>query len=367
VAPIVRAADWEVWVIDQADAANNGDRLYIYTPGSWVTPADVVQLGAAATGVGDGAGTRPHLLLFNNAHTHGILANVATGHVYIIRGSDRSVVASIDIGVQVHGAIASPDDRWILAANQNGKRLARIWADFPNVVFIWQEEADLDLGALEGAGHPDNAPICPVMYVGNAGKAYVTLRGGGLYVVDTLATPMRVIRSYDKDEVAPAGCGGVVAGGLVYVNSGSATSGDVYIFDASTDDLIAHIPTTHLGTDPHGMVLVHNRYLWMANRGLGDNIVIWDLRTRQVVGEITDVGAAPDLMDISPDGSLVFVTLRGPKPLTGGAVATGSTPGMAVIQVEGNGAWGHRIAFVPIGSQAPDSDADPHGIAVRWP
>jgi DNA-binding beta-propeller fold protein YncE len=365
--PALRAQDWEVWVVDQADAVNGGDRLYIYTPASWDRPAHTVQLDQAAGGVGDGAGTRPHLLLFNNTHSHGILANVGSGHVYIIRGSDRTVVASIDVGVQAHGAMASPDDRWILVANQNGKRLARIAADFPNERFAWQPEADLDLAALEDEGHPDNAPICPVMYVGGSGKAYVTLRGGGMYVVDTLATPMQVIRSYSSDEIAPAGCGGLVAGGMVFVNSGSATSGDVYIFDPVTDDLIAHMPTAHLGTDPHGMALIRNRYLWMANRAVGDNIVIWDVRNQQLVGTIDDVGAAPDLMDVSPDGNLVFVTLRGPKPLTGGGAAIGATPGVAVIQVERNGAGGRRIAFIPIGSQAADSDADPHGIAVRWP
>jgi hypothetical protein len=74
-----------------------------------------------------------------------------------------------------------------------------------------------------------------------------------------------------------------------------------------------------------------------------------------------------DLMDMSPDGSLVFVTLRGPKPLTGGGSAIGANPGMAVIEVERKGGWGRRIAFVPVGSQAEDSVADPHGIAVPWP
>lgn len=366
--PMTQAQDyWEVWVVDQADAVNGGDRLYIYAPPSWDRPIDVVQLGRAAEGVGDGPGTRPHLLLFNRTHTHGVLANVASGHVYIIRASDRSVVASIDVGVQAHGAMPSPDDRWILVANQNGKRLARIAADFENERFAWQPEADLDLAALEDEDHPDNAPICPVMYVGSAGKAYVTVRGGGLYIVDTLATPMQVVRSYGRNEVAPAGCGGLVAGGRVFVNSGTETSGDLYVFDLETDDLIAHIPTTHLGTDAHGMVLVRNRYLWMANRGLGDNIVIFDVRDNRHVGTITDVGMAPDLMDISPDGSLVFVTLRGPKPLTGAHPAIGETPGVAIIQVEANGASGRRIGFIPIGSQAPDSDADPHAIGVRWP
>jgi DNA-binding beta-propeller fold protein YncE len=175
----------EIWVVDQSDAANGGDRLYVYTSvpflqGLPIGPPDVYELGAMARGVGDGAGVRPHLLLFNNAETHGVLANVASGHVYIIRASDRSIVASIDVGEQAHGAMPSPDDRWILVANQNGKRLARIQADFVNEVFTYDASADLDLGALEDANHPDNAPICPVMYVGARGKAYVTLRGGGM-------------------------------------------------------------------------------------------------------------------------------------------------------------------------------------------
>lgn len=361
------AQTYEVWVVDQSDADRGGDRLYIFAPPDWAAPVEVIELGARARGVGDGGGTRPHLLLFNNAHTHGILANVASGHVYVIRASDRSIVASIDVGEQAHGAMASPDDRWIIAANQNGKRLARIRADFATERFIYDPTADLDLGALEDEGHPDNAPICPVMYVGLGGKAYVTMRGGGMYVVDTLATPMRVLRSYSKDEVAPAGCGGIALGNRVYVNSGNATSGHLYVFDVNTDALIATMPTTEFGTDAHGMAIVGGRYLWMANRGDGDNILIVDTRTFQVVGTIDDVGPAPDLLDVSPAGDLVFAALRGPKALTGGPSAIGETPGVAVIAVERGGAAGRRIAFIPIGDQGPESDIDPHAIAVRRP
>src|SRR5712692_11697870 len=96
------APGYEVWVVDQADAANGGALLYIFrgdqlagpTPTS-ATP-EVVDLTAAAQGVGDGPGVRPHLLLFNDAHSHGILANVASGHVQFIRAADRRVVGSVD-------------------------------------------------------------------------------------------------------------------------------------------------------------------------------------------------------------------------------------------------------------------------------
>lgn len=364
-ADVASAQEFEVWTVDQANAENGGDRLFIYRGPSWTEPREVLVLGERAARVGDGAGTRPHLLLFNNAQTHALLANVATGHVYVIRASDRTVVASIDVGDQAHGAMASPDDRWILVANQNGKKLARIQADFANEQFVYDTSADLDLRAMEDEGHPDNAPICPVMYVGSASKAYVTLRGGGMYVVDTSATPMQVTRSYSKDEIAPAGCGGVAVGDRIWVNSGNATNAAIYTFDAMSDDLLNTMPTTMYGTDAHGMAVLGGRYLWMSHRGDGDNIIVVDTESQQVIGTITDVGPAPDLMDVSPAGDLVFVTLRGPRALTGGPPAIGETPGLAVISVTGGGTGGTRLTFIPIGSQAADSPADPHGVAIR--
>ena len=364
-----QASGYALWVVDQSNAADGGDRLYVYSSASWTEPAAVVPLGESAAAVGDGAGTRPHLLLFNNSGSHGILANVATGHVYVIRASDYAVVASIDVGEQAHGAMASPDDRWILAANQNGKRLARISADFATEQFVYDPSADLDLAALENPDQPDNAPICPVMYVGT-NKAYVTLRGGGMYIVDTMATPMQVVRSYTKDEVAPAGCGGLVVGDRVYVNSGTIRDSHLYVFDAASDELLQSALMTPYGTDAHGMALVGGRYLWMANRALGDNIVVIDTLAERLddapLNVIDGFGAAPDLLDVSPGGDYVFVTLRGPKALTGGAGAIGETPGVAVLEVLDGGANGRLAAFLPIGDQSPESNADPHALAV-WP
>ena len=80
---------------------------------------------------------------------------------------------------------------------------------------------------------------------------------------------------------------------------------------------------------------------------------------------IEDIGAAPDLLDVSPDGDLVFATLRGPGALTGGPAAIGVTPGLSVMLVDKNGAAGKRVAFIPIGPQTPETKADPHGMAVR--
>ncbi len=364
-APAAQANTYEVWVIDQANVPQGGDRLYIYTPGNWSEPSETHYFWELAQGVGDGAGTRPHLLTWNSTHSHGILANVGSGHVYVIRAADRKVVASIDVGEQAHGALASPDDTQILVSNQNGKKLARIHADFATETFRHDPSEDLDLGAMENPNQPDNAPICPMMYVGGGAKAYVTLRGGGLYVVDTLASPMKVLREYPKDQVAPAGCGGIEHGGTVYVNSGSPADGNIYLFDAQSDELVKTIPTAQYGSDAHGMAILGGRYLWMGHRGNGDNIVVLDTATNEIVGQIDDVGAAPDILDVSPDGSLVFATLRGPGALTGGPSAIGVTPGVSVLLVDEAGKTGKRVTFILIGQQGEGSTADPHGLAVR--
>jgi DNA-binding beta-propeller fold protein YncE len=364
-APAAQANTYEVWVIDQANVPQGGDRLYIYTPGAWTEPRETYYFWELAEGVGAGPGTRPHLLTFNSTHSHGILANVASGHVYVIRAADRKIVASIDVGEQAHGALASPDGKQILVSNQNGKKLARIHADFAAETFHHDPAEDLDLGAMENPNQPDNAPICPMMYVGSGSKAYVTLRGGGMYVVDTMSSPMKVLREYPKDVIAPAGCGGIEHAGTVYVNSGSPADGFIYLFDAQTDDLVKSIPTAQYGSDAHGMAILGGRYLWMGHRGNGDNIVVLDTSTNEIVGQIDDVGAAPDIIDVSPDGDLAFATLRGPGALTGGPSAIGVTPGVAILFVDEGGKTGKRVSFIPIGQQGEGSPADPHGVAVR--
>jgi len=362
-----QAGRYEVWTIDQADVARGGARLYIYDgqrlEAGQAAP-EVVNLDAAAQGVGDGPGVRPHIVELTADGRHAIIANVASGHVYVMRAQERRIVASIDIGEQVHHAGATPDGTFIIAANQNGKRLARIRADFAGERFTYNRADDLNLGALEDPAHPDNAPICPVIA---GGVAYVTVRGGGLYVVDYRATPMRVVRSYTRDQVGPAGCGGNAAGGKLYINSGTATSSNLYVFDPATHALIRSINVGWTGWDAHGLAVVgpaERPFLWMANRADG-NIVILNVNRDAVVGLIEGVGVAPDLMAISPSGRRVYLVLRGPNNLTGGPSARGETPGLAILEVLDSGQRGRRVGFVPIGDQTTASPNDPHTVAVR--
>ena len=65
----------------------------------------------------------------------------------------------------------------------------------------------------------------------------MTLRGGGMFVVDHRETPMQIVAEYDKADVDENGCGEIQAGDKMYVNSGVGTvaanpdNHDVYAFD----------------------------------------------------------------------------------------------------------------------------------------
>ena len=63
----------------------------------------------------------------------------------------------------------------------------------------------------------------PVIDAGSRFTA-VTLRGGGLFVVDSTATPMAIVAEYDAATVSQNGCGGVeTADGTLYLNAGGGT------------------------------------------------------------------------------------------------------------------------------------------------
>jgi len=363
----------------------------------------VIDLGGAArdlclarTGT---APRRPHMLVFNGGYTHAILAFVATGHVLFLDAASRTPVECIDVGAQAHAAFPAPDQAYVVVANQNGKLLQRISTDYAANAFALDGAATLDLATCvtpngfpcqDPVLRPDNAPICPVID-STSRFTFVTLRGGGLFVVDSRATPIAIVAEYDKDTVHPNGCGGMETAGKMYVNSGGGTpanplEADLYSFPmsgfSSTPNPLNTPPPTVVFShddrgfvDSHGAALTkHGRFLWVGDRA-ANRVVVVDTKTDSVVNEIDLVGSksddpAPDLMDISPAGNRVFVSLRGPHPLTGNVPgvdnAVGSTPGVGVLRVKRGGAAGvlqaiARITHIVDGVEL----ADPHALRVR--
>jgi hypothetical protein len=261
----VSAQDFEVWLIDQSNTQGKtyGGRIYIYegadlngSDASSATPTDVLDLGGATAAhclAQTGANpVRPHMLSFNAAHSHAILTFVASGHVVVFEAATRTPVACVRTSVgaggqrQAHAAQPTPDDAYILVANQNGKLLDRITTDYATNTFVLDAPLDLVNGLTpngvdresEFAGRPDNAPIL-VVPDATSTLAFVTLRGGGLFVVDPTTTPMEILAEYDKTTVHANGFGGIQANGRMYINSGAGGADtnpsqfDVYRFPLS--------------------------------------------------------------------------------------------------------------------------------------
>ena len=410
---------YEVWIVDQSDTRglDHGGTLYVFAGadlgGKGVAsakPVAAIDLGAETAALcrqkTSANPVRPHMVLFNREHSHAILAFVASGHVVVFDAATRRPLECVrtsqaPTGRQAHAAYPAPDGSYILVANQNGKRLERIDSSFTANTFTHNSAATLDLATCttpSGAPcqapnvRPDNAPICPV--VADAGDlAFVTLRGGGMLVVDPRATPMRIVTEYDMAAVKGNGCGGAEVRGQMYVNSGGRPGPmehlhvygfDVYRFalDAFRKPAVAFAPNAPAPKivfkadgphDSHGMVTTGGgAYLWVMDRHADVVEVLATandahVRTLPLNGALTD-NAAPDLADTAPSGNLVFVAFRGPTPLSGDPHnAKGSTPGLGVLEVLDGGRNGRLLALVRLTNVGSDGveRADPHALRVR--
>ncbi len=321
----------EVWSIDQSDSAGKtyGGTIYIWDSKDLEkvnkeAVAERVDLGGAASTLclaQTGANpVRPHMLTMNKASTHAIVSFVASGHVLFMNAQTRQPITCIRTSVgstglrQVHQSFPSPDETYVAVANQNGKLYERINTNYNTNTFVLDHAARIDLATCTTPNgvpcqhvdtRPDNAPICPI--IESTGVLnFVTLRGGGLFVIDAKATPMRIVAEYDKSTIHPNGCLGAQVGNKMYVDSGGGTAANIYEADlyafplgpgvySEFNGVNTPLPKVVFsedveGADAHGAALTkHGAYLWVADRGRN---IIW------VVDTATD--AIVNTIDLAP-------------------------------------------------------------------
>ena len=428
----------EVWSIDQSESAGKsyGGTIYIWNSKDLEkvnkeAPAEKVDLGGAAAALcmaQTGANpVRPHMLTMNRASTHAIISFVASGHVLFMDARTRQPITCIRTSIgstgvrQVHQSFPSPDETYVAVANQNGKLYERINTNYATNTFVLDHAARIDLATCttpngfpcQDAGlRPDNAPICPI--IESTGVLnFVTLRGGGLFVIDAKATPMRIVAEYDRDTIHPNGCLGAQVGDKMYVDSGGGTAANLYEADlyafplgpgrySEQNGVNTPLPKVVFsddaeGADAHGAALTkQNSYLWVADRGRN---FIWvvDTATDVVVNKINlapwlnlpgrdsvaptpemlekaghcghfSPDPTPDLLVLSPEGTHMFLTFRGPNPLSGDPhVSMGATPGVGVLKITQGGRSGVFEAIAPMSNKGADGveRADAHALWVR--
>jgi hypothetical protein len=385
---------YEVWVADQSDTAKeSGGFLYVYDGTQLAADpakANPTLIVDVAKEVNDFCKKstqknvrRPHMIFVTKDHKHA-LVSFLSGHVLVMDTVSKKPVACLSTGKNVHAAWPTPDQSMAIAANIAEKKLIRIWTDYQAGTFSYDPQKDvLNLQALESGERPDNAPICPITD-DTSTYAFVTLRGGGLLVVNVKETPMKVTATLTNNEIQPAGCGGYQIDNTMFINSGGGwpiapLSYNVYALGLSglPDSVSAKLLSTRdtQFADSHGLSGV-GRYLWNVDRA-GNMIEVFDSISNFSVKMIPLVGShsddpAPDLIDFAPDGEYAFVNLRGPNPLTGNHKdvnnAKGSTPGVAVIKVLDGGKSGELVGITRLTNMVDGKEtADPHGLAVVHP
>lgn len=404
---------------------DSGGRLYIYKVPVDSFPnetPEVIELGGPFADAVKAMTTDPltsahdspvraHFIAFNTSQSHAVISFVGSGHVVILEAQTRQPVFAVDVGKQAHVAIPSPDETYIIVADQSGKRLHRINTDFTAnpPTFTLDTTAMLDLvsnptTAPSGANkedaalRPNNSPIVPIIDY-SSDRAFIPLIGGGMFVVNTRTSPMSIVGEYTKATIEPYGLLGIQKADKLYFNSNVGGNmlyqSVLYKLPVAQflggpqvlPDMPAPATIFNYGdgnaqrpiADSHGMVLVPKTteaYLWVTDRAANRMTIVKTL-TDTVVNEIdlatggVSADPAPDQIARSPKGNLVYFSCRGPKPLTqnqpslGNAV--GGTPGLAVMSVKQEGFTGDFERLYPITNLDGTGmeTADPHALAVR--
>ncbi len=247
-------------------------------------------------------------------------------------------------------------------------------------------------------GRSTNVIVCPI--VSSTDKVYITFGGGGLLVADGTSTPMKIVGEYGKQVINGAGCGGVEAGGNVYLNAGASAAGagatqsefTMYRLTTNFPDAgsaypenfprprtifkdpdntatggatsgpasngTGQLPGTTTRRDAHGAVGTNSgHYVHNADR-VQNTVTSFNVATGQAheypltgTTACSSVAAdgvpaayaddvTPDLMDRSPNGDYLFFAARGPVPASVSHSAQGACPGVGVIKLTNGGQSG---------------------------
>lgn len=194
----------------------------------------------------------------------------------------------------------------------------------------------------DGELSDDNEPTDDSETADNGGEMAADSPIETVYSVDQLRTNCGTIAHPDGEKFY------LTAGGPSNRDDGGV--GEWYVLDTDnhlpigpeTGEPIEEFETADVardgaGYDTHGFWFVDTddgRELFLLNRETDDGLVV-DPETDEVIEEIDNYGPAPDIMWGSPDGQYLFVSLRGPAPLSGDPhAAAGETPGFSVFDTE---------------------------------
>jgi DNA-binding beta-propeller fold protein YncE/uncharacterized membrane protein len=392
-------AGGEVWVLDQGT-----DLIHVYDGDDGFAELATIDVRPSTlradgfTVPGSPAATVPHMIEFDSQDRYAFIASTAGGVTLVVDARTKEIVEVLGTGPGSHMAAVTPDDSaaWVAVIGTAGRSDTQpdgttpaadrkmveipLELDAADPTFeigreLHVEDLVAPIEAEDGWTYPSFSPVCH-QYSTDSTEAWITLgpggNQGGLLVLDLESGELAA--GYDPEEIK-ANCGVSVTDEQVVVNwSGvvdaddptNDTDGEWYVFDPDTHEQVGEARDAE-GLDAHGIRLTPDgQSYWMVNRG-SDNALVVDADTLEVTRRITDVADTPDIIDYSPDGSLVYITQRGPAPRSGAIhSATGQQPGLAVVD-EATGETVTVLEQPTIVSPAGTVLNDVHGVGVRTP
>jgi DNA-binding beta-propeller fold protein YncE len=366
----------EVWSLDQGT-----DRIHIYAAD---TREELVTIDVSPSALADagfenapaGASTVPHMIEFDSQERFAFIASTAGAVTIVVDARSKQVVEVLATGAGTHMAAVAPDDSAVWVAAIGAQRMVEIplelTADEPTFAIGRELAVSELLAPIEAANDwdfPSYSPVCH-QYSPDSSEAWVTLgpgwNQGGFFVLDLASG--EVTHAWDP-EVVKANCGVSVTDERVLANwsgrvvSGDDSNGEWYVLDPATKELLDTRDTE--GFDAHGLRLTPDgTAYWQVNRA-SDNALVIDAQSLEVTARYSDIADTPDIIDYSPDGSLIYITQRGPNPRSGAIhAATGDQPGVAVVDTS----TGETIEVLEPPT-VTDTEGlvlnDVHGIGVR--
>src|SRR4029079_15832346 len=119
------------------------------------------------------AGTGPHMTRFSLDGAFADVSGVVSGDLVVLDATTHEVVQRLDLGASgVHEAAPSPDGTTIMVAQQTAREMIRF-------------AVDTGTGTLTETGRMSlpTSPVCTI-YIPGSDKAYITLSGQDLAVID---------------------------------------------------------------------------------------------------------------------------------------------------------------------------------------
>ncbi len=367
----------EIWSLDQGT-----DLIHVYNGATHeelvaidVSPQALQDAGFDDAPTGDA--TVPHMIEFDSRERYAFIAATAGASTIVVDTRTKQVVEVLATGGGSHMAAVTPDDSAVWVAAIGAEQMVEIAVDLHpgDPSFTVQRRLDVEdlLAPIEDANgwqYSSYSPVCH-QYSTDSAEAWITLgpgwADGAAFVLDLDSGT--VTAAWDPDEVR-ANCGVSVSDDRAVLNwSGEVvedanTNGEWYVFDPDSKEQIGEARDAR-GFDAHGVRLSPDGSVyWMVNRA-SDNAVVVDADSLEVIAEYEDVADTPDILDFNADGSRVYVSQRGPTPISGAPhAASGDNPGVAVIDA----ATGELLGLLAP-PEAVDEDGevanDIHGVGFR--